>query len=126
MGEAPSRRQISGERFGLHDQADQAMLAAARLAMDLALPTEEAGPHALLDPQRCVHWLRRLYERALGEPLDNERPGRAPGLDLSLMNSSNADQVSISLISPLCKLNLARLGRFLPRMGTPRPQSCPA
>ncbi len=42
MGEAPSRRQIRAERFGLHDQADQAMLAAARLAIDLALPTEEA------------------------------------------------------------------------------------
>jgi 5-methylcytosine-specific restriction enzyme subunit McrC len=66
VGEAPSRRQISAERFGLHDQADQAMLTAARLAMDLALPTEEAGPHALLDPQRCVHWLRRLYEKAIG------------------------------------------------------------
>jgi len=66
VGEAPSRRQISAERFGLHDQADQAMLAAARLAMDLALPTEEAGPHALLDPPRCVHWLRRLYEKAIG------------------------------------------------------------
>ncbi len=66
VGEAPSRRQISVERCGLHDQADQAMLAAARLAMDLALPTEEAGPHALLDPQRCVHWLRRLYEKAIG------------------------------------------------------------
>jgi 5-methylcytosine-specific restriction enzyme subunit McrC len=32
----------------------------------LALPTEDAGPHALLDPQRCVHWLRRLYEKAIG------------------------------------------------------------
>ena len=42
------------------------MLAAAQLAMDLALPTEEAGSHALLDPQRCVHWLRRLYEKAIG------------------------------------------------------------
>ena len=48
------------------DAIDQPMLAAARLAMDLALPTEEAGPHALLDPQRCVHWLRRLYEKAIG------------------------------------------------------------
>jgi hypothetical protein len=60
------------------------------------------------------------------EPLDNERSGRAPGLDLSLMNSSNADQASISLISPFGNLNLARLGRFLPRMGTPSLQSCPA
>jgi 5-methylcytosine-specific restriction enzyme subunit McrC len=66
VGEAPSRRQISAERFGLHDQADQAMLAGARLAMDLALPTEEGGPHALLEPERCVHWLRRLFEKAIG------------------------------------------------------------
>jgi len=66
LGEPPSRQQISTERFGLHDQADQPMLAAARLAMDLALPTQEAGPHALLDPKRCVHWLRRLYEKAIG------------------------------------------------------------
>jgi 5-methylcytosine-specific restriction enzyme subunit McrC len=66
VGEAPSRQQISTERFGRHDQADQAMLAAARLAMDLALPAEEAGPNALLDPQRCVRWLRTLYERAIG------------------------------------------------------------
>ena len=66
VGEAPSRRQFSAERFGLQDQADQTMLAAARLAMDLALPAEEAGPHAVLDPQRCVHWLRSLYEKAIG------------------------------------------------------------
>ncbi len=64
--------------------------------------------------------------RGAKEPLDNERSGRAPGLDLSLMNSSNADQASISLISPFGNLNLARLGRFLPRMGTPSLQSCPA
>lgn len=61
-----TRLQISSERFGRHDQADQPMLAAARLAMDLALPTEEAGPNALIDPERCVHWMRRLYEKAIG------------------------------------------------------------
>jgi 5-methylcytosine-specific restriction enzyme subunit McrC len=66
VGEAPSRSQISTERFGRHDQADQPMLAGARLAMDLLLPAEEAGPNALLDPKRCVHWLRRLYEKAIG------------------------------------------------------------
>ena len=66
VGEPPTRQQISNERFGRHDQADQAMLAAARLAMDLALPSEEAGPNALIDPQRCEHWLRRLFEKAIG------------------------------------------------------------
>jgi 5-methylcytosine-specific restriction enzyme subunit McrC len=66
VGEAPGRSQISTERFGRHDAADQPMLAAARLAMDLLLPAEEAGTHALLDPKRCVHWLRTLYEKAIG------------------------------------------------------------
>ena len=66
VGEPPTRQQISNERFGRHDQADQPMLAAARLAMDLALPAEEAGANALIDPQRCEHWLRRLYEKAIG------------------------------------------------------------
>ena len=65
-GGPPTRQQISNERFGRHDQADQAMLAAARLAMDLALPTEEAGPNELIDPRRCEHWLRRLFEKAIG------------------------------------------------------------
>lgn len=63
---------------------------------------------------------------AAKEPLDNEHSGRVLGLDLSLMNSSNIDQASISLISALWKLNLAHLGWFLPQVGIPRPQSCPA
>ena len=65
-GEPPTRQQINNQRFGRHDQEDQPMLAAARLAMDLALPTEEAGTNALIDPHRCEHWLRRLYEKAIG------------------------------------------------------------
>jgi hypothetical protein len=37
------------------------------------------------------------------------------------MNSLNADQALISLISHLWKLNFARLGWFLPQMGSPSP-----
>ncbi len=66
VGDPPSRQQIANERFGRHDAMDQPMLAAARVATVLVLPTEKAGPHALLDPQRCVHWLRRLDEKAIG------------------------------------------------------------
>lgn len=66
VGKPPTRQQISNERYGRHDQADQPMLTAARLAMDLALPSEEAGENALIDPQRCEHWMRRLYEKAIG------------------------------------------------------------
>lgn len=42
------------------------MVAAARLAFDLALPTEAAGASALPRPGRDEHWVRRLFERALG------------------------------------------------------------
>ena len=42
------------------------MLALARLAFDLALPTEEAGATAFTEPGRDEHWVRRLFERAVG------------------------------------------------------------
>ena len=66
IGDVPNKKQLNAERFGRHDQADKSMVAAAKLAMDLALPTEEDGPYSILDPQRCEHWLRRLFEKAIG------------------------------------------------------------
>src|SRR5436309_3055877 len=41
------------------------MLALARLAFDLALPTEEAGTTPLTKPDRDEHWVRRLFEKAV-------------------------------------------------------------
>ena len=61
----PAEAEISAERLGRHDVEDATMLAAARLAFDLALPTEVAGPKALLAPDRDVRWLRRLFEKAV-------------------------------------------------------------
>ena len=57
--EPPSRR------IAHSDAADRQMLAAAQLAFDLALPTEEAGASYLAMPNREEHWLRRLFERAV-------------------------------------------------------------
>lgn len=62
----PSRTMISTERFGRHDAGDRLMVAAARLAFDLLLPTELSGGRAMTSPLRDSHWLRRLYERAIG------------------------------------------------------------
>ncbi len=42
------------------------MVAAAKLAFDLALPTEVAGDNALTLPDREEQWVRRLFERAVG------------------------------------------------------------
>ena len=42
------------------------MLAAARLAFNLALPTEDIGASHLASPDRDERWARRLFERAVG------------------------------------------------------------
>ncbi|NEX48391.1 5-methylcytosine-specific restriction endonuclease system specificity protein McrC [Pseudotabrizicola algicola] len=65
-GAMPSRAELSADRIGRHDAADQQMLAAAILAMDLVLPTERAGPRPLPMPDREEQWARRLFERAVG------------------------------------------------------------
>ncbi|HRW60300.1 MAG TPA: 5-methylcytosine-specific restriction endonuclease system specificity protein McrC [Defluviicoccus sp.] len=65
-GAMPSRTELGADRIGRHDAADREMLAAAKLAMDLVLPTERAGPRPLPMPDREEQWARRLFERAVG------------------------------------------------------------
>jgi len=65
-GEPPGRRQLSLETFGRNDMADRQMVSLAKLAFDLALPTEESGSRHLATPDREEHWLRKLFERAVG------------------------------------------------------------
>ena len=65
-GNAPTRAAMSVDRFGRHDAEDQFMVAAAKLAFDLALPTEAAGTNVLSLPDREMTWVRRLFERAVG------------------------------------------------------------
>lgn len=63
--EKPIAYNGKSERFGRHDAADQKMVAAADLAFSLALPTEFAGQHHLTMPDTQVHWLRKLFEKAI-------------------------------------------------------------
>lgn len=65
-GNATTRAEISADRFGRHDANDQFMVAAAKLAFDLALPNELAGTNVLSLPDREMTWIRRLFERAVG------------------------------------------------------------
>jgi 5-methylcytosine-specific restriction enzyme subunit McrC len=65
-GDAPTRAQMSTDRFGRNDAEDRFMLAAAKLAFDLTLPTEAAGTNVLSLPDREATWARRLFERAVG------------------------------------------------------------
>ncbi|MFO7582443.1 5-methylcytosine-specific restriction endonuclease system specificity protein McrC [Guyparkeria sp.] len=64
-GDMPSRRQIDTARFGRHETDDRSMVAAAKLAFDLSLPTEEAGANHIVRPDRDIHWVRRLFEKAV-------------------------------------------------------------
>lgn len=65
-GDLPTRAQMSTEHCGRNDAADRVMLAAAKLAFDLALPTEDAGAATLSSPDREEQWVRRLFEKAVG------------------------------------------------------------
>lgn len=65
-GYAPSRLEMSLDRFGRNDTDDRYMLAAAKLAFDLSLPTETVGSSALVLPEREATWVRRVFERAIG------------------------------------------------------------
>lgn len=65
-GAAPTLREMSTDRFGRHDVEDQEMVAAAKLAFELAIPTEVAGPQKMPLSDRDERWVRRLFERAVG------------------------------------------------------------
>lgn len=65
-GTTPTRAQMSADRFGRNDADDRFMVAAAKLAFDLALPTEASGENLLPLPEREAMWVRRLFERAVG------------------------------------------------------------
>lgn len=64
--EAPTRAQRNNDHFGRNDAEDRFMVAAAKLAFDLAIPTETAGVKVLSLLEREATWVRRLFERAVG------------------------------------------------------------
>ena len=65
-GIPPSPAEMRTDHIGRHDADDRSMVAAAQLAHDLALPTEESGTSVLPLPYREERWVRRLFERAVG------------------------------------------------------------
>lgn len=65
-GVVPTPSQMSADRFGRHDSNDRFMVAAARLAFDLRLLTEDAGSASLPVPGRDKKWAQKLFERAVG------------------------------------------------------------
>ena len=65
-GIRPSLAEVQVERVGWRDNEERSMISAARLLFDMALPTESSGAHALPLPDREAHWVRQLFERAVG------------------------------------------------------------
>ena len=57
---------ITQSTTGRHDAGDVLMVTAAKLAFDLALPTELAGSKTMELPDREITWIRHLYEKAVG------------------------------------------------------------
>jgi len=64
-GVRPTRAELTADQFGRNDAADRQMIALARLAFDMALPTEDPGPTALTSPSREEVWVRHLFEKAV-------------------------------------------------------------
>lgn len=64
-GMRPSRADLAADQIGRNDAADRFMVALARLAFDLALPTEDSGLAALVALDREEVWVRRLFEKAV-------------------------------------------------------------
>ena len=65
VGERPGREETSVERYGRHDAVDRKMVDAARLAFEMAIPTETSGSRHLPLPYREINWIRRLYEKGV-------------------------------------------------------------
>lgn len=105
-GEPPDRRRLSLETFGRSDAADRQMVSLAKLAFDLALPTEEQGARQLATPDREEYWLRKLFERAVGGFFDCT-------LDRSRWSVSAGDWLQW----PLSR-STARISEILPAMKT--------
>ena len=61
-----SVQSLARDTFGRNDAEDRPMVELARLVLELALPTEEAGQRGLPAPIRDDVLLRKLFERAIG------------------------------------------------------------
>lgn len=61
----PSRAELAADQIGRSDASERFMLALAKLAFDLALPTEESGATSFVAPDKEEAWVRRLFEKAV-------------------------------------------------------------
>lgn len=65
IGQKPSDHEIFSGRFGRHDLNDRPMVATAKLAFNLVLPTEISGTHHLSSPDKNINWIRKIFEKGV-------------------------------------------------------------
>lgn len=69
MGVSEVRSRVHAVELGSltrNDSADLLMVSAAKLALEMLLPTEGAGRQPMYLPDREVRWVRSLFEKAVG------------------------------------------------------------
>lgn len=62
----PSRSELVSDQIARHDSEDLLMVTLSRIVFDLVLPTEDAGDHSLSRFARDEVFVRKLFERAIG------------------------------------------------------------
>jgi 5-methylcytosine-specific restriction enzyme subunit McrC len=65
VGEKPHYGEISREVYGRHDCEDRQLVLLAKLAFDLALPSEVEGNCYLQSPSRDQKFMRKLFEKGV-------------------------------------------------------------
>jgi len=61
----PTPAELSRDRLGRHDLADKEMIELAKIALQLAIPTEEHGGVQHYEPDKSEKWVRKLFEKAV-------------------------------------------------------------
>lgn len=61
----PTSTELSKDRLGRHDYQDSEMIELAKMARQLALPSEQTGNTKHYGPDKNEYWVRRLFEKAI-------------------------------------------------------------
>lgn len=108
LGRASAPALLEREYFGRNDVVDQPMFTAAKLAFDLALPTECIGTNPVPSADHEGRHVRRLFERAVSGfyrfALDSQRWAVQPGKVFKWQTENETD--GIGRIFPSMKVDM--------------------
>ena len=61
----PTTAELSKDRLSRHDHQDKEMIELAKIALELALPSETEGTIQHYQPDKNEYWVRKLFEKAI-------------------------------------------------------------